>query len=693
MPLLKRKPFTLLEPPKDLDPCELVFQIRFTKEIFRDYHDYLERINLYRQRVWTCKVAGKTNLTYEEALVSEQRATEKVQQFPKELVAHVLHTVQFSMLSLRDLVNEITTKVQECLSEGVELYGKRDNSVYLCQIVKVLNEGSNKTQYAVAWLDKDKNITGTSVVNKENLIRKKLPFTRGVLKSFIRESTSQNVPWILHEKLARKHGISTDPPDELRSRLFFQNGQIVRNKKRKRNEETKRDGSRKCRTKNSEIENDKLVEEPIKYPIDDMLVLPSADDPVFTTRPSPSRDFNVPMDFVGDLIMVWDFCSSFSRLLNLFPFSLEDFESAICHKDSTPVLLVESHSAILRLLINDEGDYFMFLEKRRHKSKMSLVNWTEYLCDFIEMIEVADLSAYTSTIKRGHYSLLDTHAKLGILRELVAQALSVDLFREKLDEIIEQRQALGAKKRGEAIEAAKKRREEKESLKAVSASNGNHTEQNGDIVEKGKEKLISSPRNSSLDTSEKKLVESTVKKVAETREMNGEVLIENGKALPKREALKMLRQPRADNGKESTEKNSGEHRKEYLEREMEKRSIRTNPLGKDKYYNRYWFFRSEGRIFVENSDLKGWGYYTTKEEIDALMGSLNRKGERERALQRQLEKQYRRICLQLQKRSKDLIHKIAVDEGVLRRSTRVRAPPRENPGAAFLRYVNKWKED
>lgn len=49
--------------------------------------------------------------------------------------------------------------------------------------------------------------------------------------------------------------------------------------------------------------------------------------------------------------------------------------------------------------------------------------------------------------------------------------------------------------------------------------------------------------------------------------------------------------------------------------------------------------------------------------------------------------------LQLQKRSKDLTHKIAVDEGVLRRSTRVRAPPRENPAAAFLRYVNKWKED
>lgn len=37
MPLFKRKPFALVEKPKDLKPNELVFQIRFTKEIFRDY--------------------------------------------------------------------------------------------------------------------------------------------------------------------------------------------------------------------------------------------------------------------------------------------------------------------------------------------------------------------------------------------------------------------------------------------------------------------------------------------------------------------------------------------------------------------------------------------------------------------------------------------------------------------------------
>lgn len=56
----------------------------------------MNRINFYRQRLWTCKVTGKSNLTFEEALVSEKHATEKVQQFPQELVAPTLRMIQFS---------------------------------------------------------------------------------------------------------------------------------------------------------------------------------------------------------------------------------------------------------------------------------------------------------------------------------------------------------------------------------------------------------------------------------------------------------------------------------------------------------------------------------------------------------------------------------------------------------------------
>jgi hypothetical protein len=55
--------------------------------------------------------------------------------------------------------------------------------------------------------------------------------------------------------------------------------------------------------------------------------------------------------------------------------------------------------------------------------------------------------------------------------------------------------------------------------------------------------------------------------------------------------------------------------REYYEREMEKRVIHTSSLGRDRFYNRYWWFRRDGRIFVESSDSKEWGYYSSKEEV------------------------------------------------------------------------------
>lgn len=58
--------------------------------------------------------------------------------------------------------------------------------------------------------------------------------------------------------------------------------------------------------------------------------------------------------------------------------------------------------------------------------------------------------------------------------------------------------------------------------------------------------------------------------------------------------------------------------KEHLEREIEKLSVRTNSLGKDRNHNRYWFFRRERRLFVESSDSMQWGYYSTKEEVIIL---------------------------------------------------------------------------
>ncbi|KHG28100.1 DDT domain-containing [Gossypium arboreum] len=714
MPLFKRKPFDLAKPPEDLEPSELVYQVRFTKEIFRDYQEYLNRINLYRQRVWMCKSTGKSNLTYEEAMVTEKHAIQKVQQLPNDLVAPALRIVQFSMLSLRDLADLVTKKLQKDLFVGAELYGKKDDGLYPCRVLKIVENGVGKTQYEVALLGENKKITENAILHGEDLVWKKTPFNRKILKSFIRESTCRSIPWVLHEKLAQKHGISTDLPEELRSKFFLQGGQLVNRTKKRKNEnrnnvgeangesgKSKRNKGETGKPDASKEENNQPEDEPVKYPIDDLLVKPGPDDPLFTDRPSPSRDFNVPMDCIGDLLMVWDFCSSFSRVLNLWPFSLEDFENAICHKDSNLVLIVETHSALLRILIKDDGEYSLALQNKKRKSKISLITWTEYVCDFLEMINVTELCSCMTTIKRGHYGLLDANAKLGILRELVCHALETDLIRGKLDDLIEQRRALGATVRGEALEYARKKREEKEQLKGESnglvvkensmESTGSnpHMAENGEENGEMMEEVISS-RQSNAFVNRKQL--NGQSKKGEKQKLDPKVEAENITNSNEKEAQKQLTgEKKEDQEKKSKEKR--EQRKEYFKREMEKRSIRTNPLGKDRDYNRYWWFRRDGRIFVESSDSKQWGYYCAKEEVDALMSSLNPKGVRERALQQQLEKFYPRISLELQKRSKDLAQKIALEEAVLRRSTRVRAPPRENPANAFLKYVNKWKED
>lgn len=107
----------------------------------------------------------------------------------------------------------------------------------------------------------------------------------------------------------------------------------------------------------------------IKYPIDDLLVRSNADDPALFKRPPLATDFRVPRCSVGDLLMVWDFCSSFGRALNLSPFPLTDLENAICHKESN-VLLVEIHAAIFHLLMKDEGDYFTVLQNKKRKLKV-----------------------------------------------------------------------------------------------------------------------------------------------------------------------------------------------------------------------------------------------------------------------------------------------------------------------------------
>ncbi|CAN1342755.1 Rhamnogalacturonate lyase, partial [Linum perenne] len=729
MPLLKNMPFPLLEPPEDLKPKDRVYQVRCTKEIFRDYRlfssmwirEYVNRINFYRQRIWTCKISGKENLTYEEALVSEKLATEKVEEIPKELVEPALRLIQFSMLSLKDLVATVRAKLQEYKFVGDELHARKGESVFPCKILKILEDSNGKTCYEIEWLERSKEVTGISVVNGFDLIRKKKLFSRHILKSFIRESTYRRDPWVLHDQLAEKHGISNNQPEELKDSVFILNG-VICDKKRKSVGDVEEIGNCKKRKGGSEVEvtdvaknNGTEVKQvvPIKYPIDDLLVQPAASDPVFTERPLPSRDFKVPVDCVGDLLLVWDYCSSFGRLLHLSPFPLEDFENAICRKDYNLILIVEIHSAFLRLLLKENGDRFFSAKRRTAKSKITLNNWTEYLCDFIGKTDHPGLSASTSTIKRGHYGHLDIQVKLGILHELVNEAVQSVDFRKKMDDVVEQRQILASTFREEALEEGRKRREEKERSKIVNVANGvsnghclvdpdglqcnqdasvnGNSNENGGFLRRHNSGSFSSEENHTSDRSDNDHSKTASKNV-ETETGKGTNASKQGaRSTERRSAYQRVVYPilPALCIKYSWEPTLREH----YNREMEKLVLRTEPLGKDRHYQRYWWFQHDGRIFVESSDCKEWGFYSSKEELNALMGSLNRKGERELALHSQLEKWHSKIRVQMEKKSKELALETARNEGILRRSTRVQSMPSESPAELCPkpRYVNKWK--
>jgi len=137
------------------------------------------------------------------------------------------------MLPLKDLVDSIAEKLKEQLFVGSQLYGKKNDRVCPCKILKVMQEDAENISYVVAWLDESNNVIERAEVSSQDLVQKKRPFSINILKSFVRGCTYRNAPWVLHDKLAKKHGISTDIPEELRGKVSFNNGLVVFTKKRK----------------------------------------------------------------------------------------------------------------------------------------------------------------------------------------------------------------------------------------------------------------------------------------------------------------------------------------------------------------------------------------------------------------------------------------------------------------------------
>jgi hypothetical protein len=80
------------------------------------------------------------------------------------------------------------------------------------------------------------------------------------------------------------------------------------------------------------------------------------------------------MACVGDLLMVWDFCSLFSKALLLSPFTLEELEKSLDYKEGEAPLLLEINFALLCIALTDPilRDEFFHRRKRHSEVRSSM---------------------------------------------------------------------------------------------------------------------------------------------------------------------------------------------------------------------------------------------------------------------------------------------------------------------------------
>ncbi|KAG0242609.1 ATP-utilizing chromatin assembly and remodelling N-terminal-domain-containing protein [Mortierella sp. GBAus27b] len=385
MPLLKRKAIKPVPPPSidEFDEDTQVYMMRFTNEIFTNYEDYVNRFFFYQQKNWQCETTGRSGLTYEQALESEQKEKSMVaNKFPPQLRKPLLEFVQFQTTRIDGVVDEAYTKFKNLYYQNEPVNVVWDKATYSAVIRKVLpkeewttvvngaEEPEEPGQYLVQVLDQKGNGIEDMerVVDCSLLSRDRLAFNKNILRKYIREcSTKENylgAPWIVKPSLARKYGIEAKLPEDLQT---ARDSALSKLKKRKglsdpapelaASKKAKKEAADKAKEEKqgeSATQADKVV----KYPTEDLNLdakLIAKDSQGVVSRPEARRDTSVSPDCFEAVVMVWQFLNSYSTPLKLSPFGMKEFVDSLAHTDSQhpSVMVAEYHSVLMNMIIQD----------------------------------------------------------------------------------------------------------------------------------------------------------------------------------------------------------------------------------------------------------------------------------------------------------------------------------------------------
>jgi hypothetical protein len=230
MVLFKRKPVRYLPHPHIDDHESDIWVISDSNEVFTSYDAYLERMDFFKSKRFTCEVSGRSGLTFFDALRSEQAGSREIDEaFPQALREPVLRRVQFSTVSrldnlVEDVFNHLKTEFYPTefiilvLDDGTRVNGRiRDKAKFSAVRYadgSVAREGFSR--YFVRLTDTESE---EALAKEDQLLRDRKVFTKQMLRSFIKNTVTREgwngAPWLVKPEMAERFRIDTNIPPHL----------------------------------------------------------------------------------------------------------------------------------------------------------------------------------------------------------------------------------------------------------------------------------------------------------------------------------------------------------------------------------------------------------------------------------------------------------------------------------------------
>ncbi|TVY20333.1 Imitation switch two complex protein 1, partial [Lachnellula arida] len=247
MVLFKRKPVQYVPPPQIDNDDQEVWEIKQTKEIFTDYEQYLNRyaptallfadpandvhrMDFYKQRKFICQITGHSQLSFFDALKSEEAGAREVEAaFPEPLKGPILRRVQFQTTSRIDMLVDLIYdefRADYYPNEAVTVHvitGERLTGIVRDKTrfgAKQLADGTFSPSFSRYFVSLDNRPNEEAVVDDTHITRDRKIFTKQVLRSFIKKTVTREAwtgaPWLVRPNIAAEYHLDTRVPPHLR---------------------------------------------------------------------------------------------------------------------------------------------------------------------------------------------------------------------------------------------------------------------------------------------------------------------------------------------------------------------------------------------------------------------------------------------------------------------------------------------